>query len=537
MTLVARQQSPAGATPLPARAGTSRERAEARWFLMLTLPWLLGFVLLSLLPLCIGFFISLTNYNGVSPDLARFVGFRNYSRAFSDPNVVAAARRTVAFVMMYVPLNFLIALMLALLVNAGPRARGVFRSLFYLPSVVPLVGAAYIWRAMLNRDTGLFNSVLSAINPDWAPAWLSEYATQSMTSMAIWLGLGFSMVLYIAALQNVPFELEQAARVDGASYLQRLRHVVLPLISPVIFYQVLISLIFALGVTIEPILLGTTSPQLGSQIIPNDNVLLTVYVYQQMFANQRFGYASALLWITFAASVLVTLWCSAHAGSGSTARRGTSDDRYRHAAHQHTPVDAPLVRDRARRPPSQGKPVLWVLLSVLAVVVLVPLMVLVVGTFAPSNQQWWPLAFTLEQYRVALERVELLRYAKNSLVLGVVYTLPVVVSSLGAGYAFARLRTRYSQLMFSVVVATMLVPVFVYLIPLFIMYSRAGLTNTVVPWLLWGLAGNPFYIFLFRQFFDSFPRELEEAAELDGLSRFGILWRIVVPNSYSIIAT
>ncbi|HYY11661.1 MAG TPA: sugar ABC transporter permease [Kineosporiaceae bacterium] len=307
MTLTAPPQSPARATPRRRGTGSSRRRADARWFRILTLPWLLGFVLLSLLPLGVGFFISLTNYNGVNPDLARYVGFRNYARAFADPNVLAAAQRTLAFVLMYVPLNFAIALTLALLVNAGPRARGVFRSLFYLPSVVPVVGAAYIWRAMLNRDTGLFNSVLDLVNPDVAPAWLSDYATQSLDSMAIWLGLGFSMVLYIAALQHVPIELEQAARVDGASYLQRLRHVVLPLISPVIFYQVLISLIFALGVTIEPILLGATSPQTGSASIPNDNVLLTVYVYQQMFANQRFGYASALLWITFAASVLVTL--------------------------------------------------------------------------------------------------------------------------------------------------------------------------------------------------------------------------------------
>ena len=208
---------------------------------------------------------------------------------------------------MYVPLNFLLALSLALAVNAGPRARGIFRSLFYLPSVVPVVGAAYIWRAMLNRDTGLFNSVLSGIGSSWTPAWLGEYATQSMTSMALWLGIGFSMVLYVAALQNVPMELEQAAKMDGASYLQRLRHVVLPLISPVIFYQVLISLIFALGVVIEPILLATTSPQTGTPSVPNDNVLLTVYIYQQMFSDQRFGYASALLWITFAGSVLVTL--------------------------------------------------------------------------------------------------------------------------------------------------------------------------------------------------------------------------------------
>lgn len=200
------------------------------------------------------------------------------------------------------------------------------------------------------------------------------------------------------------------------------------------------------------------------------------------------------------------------------------------------PIDTPPPRGRAARTPVARR-ILWVVLSVLAAVVLLPLVVLVIGTFAPSNRTWWPLEFTLDQYRAALDRVDLFRYARNSLVLGVVYTVPVVISSLGAGYAFARLRSRYSQALFSIVIATMLVPVFVYLIPLFVVYSRLGLTNTVVPWLLWGLAGNPLYIFLFRQFFDAFPPELEEAAELDGLTRFGTLWRIVVPNSYSIIAT
>src|SRR5919199_6416451 len=204
-----------------------------------------------------------------------------------------------------------------------------------------------------------------------------------------------------------------------------------------------------------------------------------------------------------------------------------------------TPLDTPSAREHTRvaRPAQRRTPLLWVVLIVLAAVALLPLAVLVIGTFAPSSQGWWPLSPTLDQYRTAFERVEFFRYARNSLVLGVVYTVPVVVSSLGAGYAFARLQSRYSRILFSVVVATMLVPVFVYLIPLFILYSRLGLTNTVVPWLLWGLAGNPFYIFLFRQFFDAFPPELEEAAELDGLTRFGTLWRIVVPNSYSVIAT
>ncbi|WP_307276721.1 carbohydrate ABC transporter permease [Arthrobacter sp. W4I7] len=248
----------------------------------------------------------MTNYNGISPDLARFVGFNNYIRAFSDPNVGEAAARTAVFVLSYVPLNFLVALSLALLINAGPHVRGLFRSLYYLPSVIPVVGAAYIWRALFNQDTGVINTALRAINPSWGVAWFSDFATSSLVSMSLWLGLGLGTVMYLAALQNVPVELEQAALVDGAGYFSRLRHIVFPLISPVAFFQILLALIYALGVVVEPILLATSSP-IAPASVPNDNLLLPVYTYQQMFTEQRFGYASALLWITFAGSVAITL--------------------------------------------------------------------------------------------------------------------------------------------------------------------------------------------------------------------------------------
>ncbi|KQR51780.1 hypothetical protein ASF88_09185 [Leifsonia sp. Leaf336] len=300
------ERSPHEATPPSTRRTDFRSRNDAKWFRLLTLPWLAGFVLLGAAPLAVGLVISLTNYNGISPDLARFVGVNNYLRAFSDPNVAEAAVRTVVFVLCYVPLSFLIALSLALLINAGPHVRGVFRSLYYLPSVVPVVGAAYIWRAMFNQDTGVINSALRAINPQWGVAWFADFATPSLVSMSLWLGLGLGTVMYLAALQNVPAELEQAALVDGAGYFSRLRHIVFPLISPVAFFQILLALIYALGVVVEPILLATSSP-LSPANVPNDNVLLPVYTYQQMFTDQRFGYASALLWITFAGSVIVTL--------------------------------------------------------------------------------------------------------------------------------------------------------------------------------------------------------------------------------------
>lgn len=296
---------PTQSLPAKRRNVSIRDRDDARWFRILTLPWLVGFVVLAVLPLIIGFIISLTNYNGVSPDLAKFVGFSNYERALGDPNVAAAAVRTLVFVAAYVPLNFLIALSLALLVNAGPRARAFFRAVYYLPSVVPVVGAAFIWRALFNKDNGVINNALRALNPSWGVSWFDDFATPTLISLSLWLGLGLGTVLFTAALQNVPNELEQAALIDGANYFQRLRNIVLPLISPVIFFQVLMSLIFALGVVIEPILLGSTSPS-NQATVPNDNVLLTVYTYQQMFAAQRFGYASALLWITFLGSVIVT---------------------------------------------------------------------------------------------------------------------------------------------------------------------------------------------------------------------------------------
>jgi multiple sugar transport system permease protein len=291
--------------PFAARgAGSASSRDDAKWFRILTAPWVAGFALLSVVPLLIGFVISLTNYNGVSPDLARFVGISNYQRAFSDPAVVQAALRTSVFVLNYVPLSFVISLSLALLIHAAPRARGFFRSFYYLPSVIPVVGAAYIWRALFNQDSGVVNDVLRAINPSWGVPWFASFATPSLASMSLWLGVGLGTVLYTAALQNVPAELEQAARIDGAGYFKRLRFVVLPIISPVTFFQILLALIYALGVVIEPILLGSNTQSNAS--VANDNVFLTVYIYQQMFSDQRFGYASALLWITFAASVALT---------------------------------------------------------------------------------------------------------------------------------------------------------------------------------------------------------------------------------------
>jgi len=184
-------------------------------------------------------------------------------------------------------------------------------------------------------------------------------------------------------------------------------------------------------------------------------------------------------------------------------------------------------------------PVLLVL-TLVGAVVLVPIVTLVYLTFTTSNPTsgtaWWE-RLSLENFQTLFEQVDYGKYALNSLKVSLVYMIPAVFSSMLAGYAFARLPARASRFLFAIVVATMLVPLFVYLVPLFVVYSRLGLTNSVLPWLFWGLGGNAFYIFLFRQFFDAFPSEMEDAAMLDGLNRWGIFIKIVIPNSYTAIAT
>lgn len=188
-----------------------------------------------------------------------------------------------------------------------------------------------------------------------------------------------------------------------------------------------------------------------------------------------------------------------------------------------------------RRARVDGRNFLLLPLVAIGAILFLPIFTLVYQSFVVDTGA--TISHSFENFIVGFERVDFFRYAWNSFQLGVVYTIPVVISSFCAGYAFARLRAPGSRVLFSIVVATMLVPVFVYLIPLFVVYSRLGITNTVIPWLLWGIAGNAFYIFLFRQFFDAFPTELEEAAMLDGLNRFAIMTRIVLPNSSTIVAT
>jgi multiple sugar transport system permease protein len=285
-----------------------RRRREAGWFYLFIGPWLVSFLVLTLLPLGAGLLISFTNYTGLNINSIKFVGFDNYLRAFSDSNVRFSLSRTASFAAIYVPLNIAAAFCLALALTRPIRGLGIFRTLFYIPSVIPVIASAWVWKAMMNTNFGMLNGVISWVFPNTAIAWLTEYATLVLVILLLWASTGGTMIVFLAGLQNVPSELEDAARIDGANWLQVFRHVTIPLVTPALFFQLIMSIIGALQVLAEPMLLAGSPAGDGlSATPPRDNSLYMVYTYRQIFAEQRYGYGTALLWLLFLLVLGLTL--------------------------------------------------------------------------------------------------------------------------------------------------------------------------------------------------------------------------------------
>jgi multiple sugar transport system permease protein len=202
-----------------------------------------------------------------------------------------------------VPLGLVLSLGLAMLLNQAIPARGFFRTLFYLPHIVPIVAVVWIWRIFLDQNFGILNAMISLFRPDTGIRWLVDYPTQVLIALTLWMGAGGGMVIFLAGLQGIPAELKEAARIDGANVWQVFRNVTLPLLTPVVFFQLILSIIGALQVLVAPMLL--TGTQLGS-LPPRDNYFYLVHVYQQVFANQRFGYGTAMLWLLFVLIVVLS---------------------------------------------------------------------------------------------------------------------------------------------------------------------------------------------------------------------------------------
>jgi multiple sugar transport system permease protein len=261
-------------------------------------PWLIGFVLFTLGPMIASALISFTNFDILTP--ARWAGLANYVRLINDRLFLNTVYNTLFYTILAVPTQLVIALGLALLLNMRLRGVGVFRTLFYLPTVVPAVAGVLLWVMLLNPDFGLFNRLLWAIGLPGLP-WLTDTTTAkpALVMIGLWY-VGSQMLVFLAALQGVPPELYDAAHIDGANAVARFRHVTLPMITPALFFNLVVGIINA-SQTFTLAFIGTGGGP------ANSTKFLVLYIYEQGFQSMRMGYASALAWSLLLFIMVLTL--------------------------------------------------------------------------------------------------------------------------------------------------------------------------------------------------------------------------------------
>ena len=291
----------------PERRSLTRAQRRTVTFYLFISPWLLGFIFLTTIPLILGILTSFTNYEGLSIANMRFVGIANYVRAFSsDPEVEFSLGRTLLWGLFNLPLWLILSFLTALILNQNLKGQGFFRTLYYLPSVVPVVAAVTAWKVILDKNAGWLNGLISIVRPGTAIGWLSDYALQGMTLIGVWTGLGAGMVIFLAGLQNIPDELVEAARIDGANSFQVFRHITLPLMTPIIFLQLIMGLIGVFQQLNLPLVFTQIGISRGA-VPPRQIYLYMIHAYRQIFISNRWGYGIALVLILFVGVFLLTL--------------------------------------------------------------------------------------------------------------------------------------------------------------------------------------------------------------------------------------
>jgi multiple sugar transport system permease protein len=290
----------------PATGAKRRARGlseESRAGLVFVAPFLIGFVIFTAGPLIYSLYLSFTSYDVLNPPV--WVGLRNYQRMLSDTRFSKTLFNTLTYVVLYVPTAIPIALGLALLLNAKVRGLSFWRTAFYLPEITPAVAAGVLWLRILSPQNGLLNQALAQIGIQ-GPAWTIDapWVKPALVIMRLW-SVGWMVVVYLAALQQVPKELYEVALVDGANAWQRFRNITLPMISNVLFFTLVMLTIFSLNIFTEPMVMFP--PQVfGGQMGPQDSALFYVlYLFDQAFTQFRMGYASALAWVLFVISLVI----------------------------------------------------------------------------------------------------------------------------------------------------------------------------------------------------------------------------------------
>ncbi|MEZ4867403.1 MAG: sugar ABC transporter permease [Caldilineaceae bacterium] len=265
-------------------------RREAVAAYLFILPWLLGLLIFTLGPIVAAFYFSLTDFQVVKAPV--FIGWQNFQQLFGDRLFWQALKVTCIYVFVSTPLGLVLSFAVALLMNQKVRLVGLWRTIYYLPTLVPVIASTMLWLWIFNPEFGLFNTILRYFGID-GPLWLghSQWALPSLIIMSLWT-VGGPMLIYLAGLQGIPTDLYEAADVDGAGRWAKFWAVTIPMMTPVIFFNLVMNMIAAFQVFVQAFVMTDGGPRYAT-------LFYVLYLYQNAFKFFRMGYASALAWVLF----------------------------------------------------------------------------------------------------------------------------------------------------------------------------------------------------------------------------------------------
>lgn len=284
-------------TPLHYKGRTARQ--DFRNGLLFATPWLVGCGVFIAYPIVASLYYSFCAYDAIRPP--QWVGLENYRRLFFEDDLFwKALWNTLYMVVFGLPVGLAAALGVALLLNQKLKGMAFYRTLYYLPSITPVVATSILWLWLLNPEIGLVNIVLSHLGVKSGPAWLTDpfWAKPALILMGLW-GAGGGMVIYLAALQDIPESYYEAASLDGAGALAQFRHVTLPMLSPVILFNLIMGLIGSFQYFTQAYVMTNGGPQ-------DATTFYALHLFNRAFLDFQMGYASAMAWVLF----IVTLLCT-----------------------------------------------------------------------------------------------------------------------------------------------------------------------------------------------------------------------------------
>lgn len=273
--------------------------------ILFAMPWMIGFLVFSAYPIFASAYYSLTSYNLFQPPI--FVGFQNYKDLFADPKFYLSLYNTLYITVIGVPIGLIFSLLMASLLNMKVKGQAIYRTIYYIPSIVPIVASSILWVWILNPQYGILNNILGFFHLP-QPSWLVDpaYTKPSLIMMDTWRA-GGTILIYLAALQGVPKNLYEAADIDGASSWKKFWHITIPAISPVTLFQLIMGLIGSFQYFTQAYMFSTGAAYQVSGGPSNSMLFYSLYLYQNAFSFLKMGYASAMAWILFIIVVIVSL--------------------------------------------------------------------------------------------------------------------------------------------------------------------------------------------------------------------------------------